>query len=150
MFFLSVRISKRKIFSVAVISLVIGLLFFSFYKNCLHDNKDADTFEKRVAYLSEFNIDISNCEETVTDILLPDKNDTSFIKYNALQTCCGFDLFRYGGCLVKRYSYPLSNTNKTVSLIVLEGNVIGGDVFDTESYEYKAFCSGELNGDYTD
>lgn len=150
MFFLSIRLSKRKLLSAAAAVIVLVLVCFSFYKSISSTNPNADTFEKRSAFLSDFGFDITGCKETVTELLLPDKEDAVLIRYNKLQSICGFDLLPYCNKPVKRYSYVIEDNKKIISLIVADGCVIGGDILDAECYEYMPLCGGEINGSDTD
>ena len=150
MFYLSVRLSKQKILFLAAAVSIAVFLCFSFYKSASGTEPNGDTFEKRAVFLYEFGFDISNCEESEAEVVLPDKDDSKVLNYNKLQLCCGFDLLPYCQKTVNRYSYSLPADKKVVSIIVANGAVVGGDILDTDRYEYMPLCGGELNGENTD
>ena len=76
-------------------------------------------------------------------LIIPPEFDEVYEKYNAIQKEQGFDLTKYQGKRVKRWTYAIKNYPGYAAdsgcihanLLVYEGQVIGGDV-----------CSVELNG----
>ena len=85
--------------------------------------------------------------ETV-QVKVPRRFDTLYETYNAVQLEGGFNLAKYGGRTVTRYSFRVTDVpesmNKplgtaTVSVLVYKGKVIGGDLYD-EGGEGNVVC----------
>lgn len=102
--------------------------------------KGVKTNEDRIAYLSQFGWTTTPEALTVEELKIPDVFDASFDEYLATQTKQGFDLSKYTGKTVKRYTYGIQNypgdlKNIMVSLLVYKNNVIGGEVFQADTGE---------------
>ena len=68
--------------------------------------------------------------------MIPEEFDDRYTNYLALQSEQGFDLSKYQGKRVKRYTYEITNypsgeTGVQVSLLIYRNTVIGGEVFTT-------------------
>ena len=68
-------------------------------------------------------------------VSIPSEFDDVYENYNALQREAGFDLKKYSGKNVWRYSYRVTNMGTTqeirANLLVYQDKVIGGDVMST-------------------
>ncbi len=86
----------------------------------------------RVEYLTELGWQVSGDPQT-EELLIPEMLDASYQDYLALQAEQGFDLTRYQGQRVKRYTYEITNYPGGVqgvqaSLLIYRNRVIGGQV----------------------
>lgn len=93
----------------------------------VRDNDD------RVAYLTGLGWTVSGQPIATEELLIPDTFDENYASYLALQESQGFDLTKYCGKRVKRYTYEITNyptgeTGIQVSLLVYKNKVIGGEV----------------------
>ena len=93
----------------------------------IRDNDD------RVAYLNELGWTVSAEPIATEELLIPDHFDDTYSDYLALQEGQGFDLSRYCGKRVKRYTYEITNyptgeAGFQVALLVYRSTVIGGEV----------------------
>lgn len=149
MFVYSVKSSKIKmaILVLLVVLLVLAMLLVT----RLHQPAEADSelnikaenAEQRVAFLSQFGWSFDEDPVEVAEVIIPPEFDEVYEKYNAIQKAQGFDLTKYQGKRVKRWTYAIKNYPGYpadsgcihANLLVYEGQVIGGDV-----------CSVELNG----
>jgi len=96
------------------------------------------TNEDRIAYLEQFGWTVTPEAVTVEEVQIPETFDSSLDEYLALQKEQGFDLSKYAGKKVKRYTYSITNypgdaTNILAGLLIYKNGVIGGDVFSSES-----------------
>ena len=69
----------------------------------------------------------------IQELLIPQEMDESYTEYLALQTSQGFDLNKYAGKRVKRYTYevlnyPTGETGVQVNLLICKNTVVGGEV----------------------
>lgn len=102
----------------------------------------AETNDSRIAFLSGFGWDVSEEPVEVREVIIPNEFDETYTKYNEIQKSQGFDLKSYAGSRAKRWTYKINNYqgyegDDTIraNLLVLDGNIIGGDV-----------CSVKLDG----
>lgn len=93
----------------------------------VRDNDD------RVSYLTQLGWIVSPEPVSTEELLIPSQFDESYSSYLELQSSQGFDLSRYCGKRVKRYTYEIKNyptgeSGIQISLLVCKKTVIGGEV----------------------
>jgi len=98
----------------------------------IRDNDD------RVAYLTGLGWTVSSQPIATEELLVPDELDDSYAEYVALQESQGFDLSRYRGKRLKRYTYEITNyptgeTGVQIALLVYRNTVVGGEVLSPVS-----------------
>jgi hypothetical protein len=96
----------------------------------IRDNDD------RLSYLNELGWTVSEQPLSTEELLVPDAFDDSYADYLALQSEQGFDLTRYKGKQVTRYTYeivnyPTGETGVQISLLLYKNTVIGGEVLSS-------------------
>ena len=131
--------SKRmKVFlAVAAVLLVCLILveFTGFGKSylpvsvTLQDDSDLG----RADFLAGYGWEISTVPLEVEQVTVPREFNAVYEQYNDLQRSQGFDLMKYRGKTVTRYTYSILNYPQEVkgvraNLLVYKGAVIGGDV----------------------
>ena len=99
--------------------------------------KGVKTNEDRVAYLESYGWQVSPEPAAVEELLIPDVFDESYTQYLELQAAQGFDLTKYQGKRVKRYTYevinyPTGEAGIQAGLLVYKNTVIGGDVLSPQ------------------
>ena len=102
----------------------------------------AASAEERIAFLRQFGYEVDESSEEVTEVIIPEEFDEVYSAYNEIQLQQGFDLTKYAGKRVKRWTYTVTNYPGyegklciRANMLVLDNRVIGGDV-----------CSVELDG----
>lgn len=95
--------------------------------------KDIKTNEDRVAYLGEYGWQVKQEPLTTQELIIPQEFDESYTDYLTLQSEQGFDLTKYAGKRVKRYTYEITNyptgqTGVQVNLLIYKNTVVGGEV----------------------
>lgn len=149
MFVYSVKSSKIKM--ILLVLLVVLLVLAMLLVTRLHQPAEADNAlnvkaenaEQRVAFLSQFGWSFEEDPVEVAEVIIPPEFDEVYESYNTIQKDQGFDLTKYQGQRVKRWTFAIKNYPGyaadsgciRANLLVYEGQVIGGDV-----------CSVELNG----
>lgn len=94
----------------------------------------AETNEERLAYLAQRGWEVDAEPVETLHLQLPEEfQDTEYDAYNALQLSQGFDLRKYAGLSVVRYTYTVKNypdRNDTVqlNLYCCEDIIVAGDV----------------------
>lgn len=110
----------------------------------------ARTESDRAAYLAGLGWEVTGLP-TTEEVALPETFGTEYEEYLALQTAGGFDLLPYAGQTVTRYSYPIGNYptgTDTVfaDLLVLEGEIIGGELRSAELDGFMAPLTAREEG----
>ena len=87
----------------------------------------------RVDYLKEWGWQVSPEATGVEELQLPEEFGPEYEQYLALQSDQGFDLTKYTGKRVRRYTYdvlnhPTGETGVVAHLLVYKNTVIGGEV----------------------
>lgn len=86
-----------------------------------------------VQYLASYGWEVDSSGAVVEEVTLPETFDASYDSYLACQHACGFAPEDYAGKTVLRWTYPVTNypTGEGAvyaDLLLLEGEIIGGDI----------------------
>ena len=89
--------------------------------------------EDRIDYLTDYGWDVSPEPVAVQELLIPTEMDESYQDYLTLQTQQGFDLEKYAGKRLKRYTYELYNypsgeSGIQANLLLYRNTVVGGEI----------------------
>lgn len=95
--------------------------------------KRVRTAEDRASYLEHFGWKVSPEPSSVEELKIPEEFDDRYREYLELQASQGFDLSKYAGKRVKRYTYSIENyptgeTGIVANLLIYKNTVIGGEV----------------------
>lgn len=148
MFVISIKPTFKKIFTTilsmfivvfAIAILVDGGNTMAAGKR-LNDVNSVSTNKERVTYIKKFGWIINEEACEIVDVKIPAEFNDVYEKYNKLQKSQGFNLEKYKGNLVKRYTYEVLNyKNETefirANLLIYNNTVIASDI-----------CSLKLDG----
>lgn len=103
----------------------------------LPEPKGVKTNQDRIDYLSAYGWQVSEEPLSTQELLIPEEMDDSYSDYLALQAQQGFDLRKYAGKRVKRYTYeilnyPTGETGVQANLLIRKNTVIGGEVLSPQ------------------
>ncbi len=146
MFIITAKLSLRRLAlgSAAVLLLCCGLFAVSRRPDVqptaaaqsicvkgLHSNSD------RVEYLTSLGWEVQEEPISCQELVIPSEFDETYAQYVALQSEQGFDLSKYAGKRVKRYTYHITNhptgeDNVQVNLLLYRGTVVGGEVLSPQ------------------
>lgn len=95
--------------------------------------KHIRTNDDRLAYLGGLGWQVSSQPIATEELLIPEEFDDSYAGYLKLQEDQGFDLGRYRGKRVKRYTYQLTNYPAQdepvqIALLIYKNKVVGGQI----------------------
>lgn len=101
--------------------------------SALPSPKGVRSNQDRVDYLSAYGWEVSQEPTATQELLIPQEMDDSYTEYLALQNGQGFDLQKYAGKRVKRYTYeifnyPTGETGVQANLLICKNTVVGGEV----------------------
>ena len=141
MLIVTAKMPKRKLsLGVAAAALlcccVIALNFGQVWEasaSALPSPKGVKSNQDRVDYLSAYGWQVSDEPVATQELLIPEEMDDSYTEYLALQNSQGFDLQKYAGKRVKRYTYevlnyPTGETGVQANLLICKNTVVGGEV----------------------
>ena len=100
--------------------------------------KGVKTAEDRIAYLEGYGWLVKEEPIAIEELLIPEELDESYTQYIALQNGQGFELEKYCGKRVKRYTYEITNyptgeTGVQVGILLYKNTVVGGEVLSVRS-----------------
>lgn len=95
--------------------------------------KGIKTNEDRIAYLGEYGWQVKEEPLSTQELIIPREFDETYTDYLTLQSEQGFDLEKYAGKRVKRYTYEITNyptgeQGVQVNLLMSKHTVVGGEV----------------------
>ncbi len=144
MFVVSLKSSKLKI--ALFITFVVAVCIFSlviFGKDYSSSvvaeggiSLRASNEKQRTAFLSQLGWDFEIEPAQVREVTIPEEFDEVYEKYNELQKEQSFDLEKYKGQKVKKWTFDINNFPGhegedglvQANLLIYKGNVIGGDI----------------------
>lgn len=148
MFILSLKPNKKKIlaytliFAITIISTTLIMGNNAITTGTKITNTKASNNKERIIFLEQFEWEVSKEPIEIVEVVIPNKFNDVYNEYNKIQKKQGFDLSKYKGKRVKRYTYQVTNyPSKTddntirANIIIYNSEVIGGDI-----------CSIKLNG----
>jgi hypothetical protein len=139
MFIASVRFSALKVAAVLLaLGVIIAAAFWTKSRVVVQVDATAKysgitTNEKRVQFLGSYGWKVDENPMEVVELTIPQTFSAVYKNYNALQKKQGFDLSRYAGKRVKRWTYKVTNypgvTDEVhANLLIYNDVVIGGDI----------------------
>ena len=145
MFIYSVRASTIKFFFVIALVLVLLVSVVTVgAEDAIYTSAEGGqinyggikTREDRIAFISQFGIEVDPDSESSDDYKLPENLDRALSGYNQLQIAQGLNLTKYVNKKVTHYSYRVTNSKKTgeiyVNLLIHKQKVVACDVSSTE------------------
>lgn len=138
MFFVKLRLSKRRTLVFAVCSIFVLICAF-----CVGYKSEYKTPQSAVAYndaedirnyLTSFELELG--EMTVDKIFVPYEFNDVYINYNLIQQSQGFDLSDFKGKDLTRYTaqitnYPDFSGDVFAEVLVFNKKIVGADIYST-------------------
>ena len=88
----------------------------------------------KIAEMLGWQVDTEPLE--IEEVIIPDKFDEVYSKYNELQKASGFDLEKHRGDKCKRYCYKVKNykgeDDVVMNMLIYKNKLIGGDISSRE------------------
>lgn len=150
-----VSVSKNKIKKSIITAIVVIVLSFSLVmliksvgniqssSTNVSSSLTVASEEDLLKFISFHGWEVDTQPAEVRDVIIPETFDEVYSNYNQIQIQQGFNLEKYAGQRVKRWTYIVRNYPETspeddyirINILVSDNNVIGGDV-----------CSVKLDG----
>ena len=137
------NLKKSLIIGALVVVLSLFLVFFlkginyAQQTTVTKDNSLIVTTEDDIlTFISRYGWQVDEEPLEVRDVIIPETFDEVYNNYNKIQVEQGFNLEKYAGQRVKRWTYTVRNYPETssiddyvrINILVCDGIVIGGDV----------------------
>lgn len=145
MMFMTAKVDKKKILiALAAVAAVIVLLVLLFSggsepaQPTASGQLSANANDGRVAFLEGHGWTVSNAPVESGQVRIPQPGNQVFDRYNQLQLSQGYDLSSFAGKTALRYVYKVNNYPDATdpvyaTLLVYDGQIIGGDITDTSA-----------------
>ena len=152
LFVVSVSSRKFKKIGIVVVAVMLVMGVVTIY-SCFSDTNNSinkSTATNNVVegtsgilgFISSFGWEVINEPDDVREVIIPVEFDDVYKNYNEIQISQGYDLEKYAGERVKKWSFTITNYPEyeecdyiKINILVFDGKVIGGDV-----------CSVKLDG----
>ena len=112
MFIITAKCSKRRVVKILLIFALLLSLFLAL-RACRHSSPPpviaAGTNEERIAYLASLGWEVNDQPIETLSVTLGETLEEPYLSYNDLQLSQGFDLTRYCGQTLSRYTYVVTN-----------------------------------------
>ncbi len=141
----TLRLKPKTIFGLILIVTGVVVIAVTFFANHVESSRPAAgsvllaTEQERADYLTTLGWQFSPTFEE-KQVRIPAEFNETYTRYNEIQKSQGFDLEKYKGKTVTVYTYNILNypayENKDyilANLIVLDGELIGGDICSTSA-----------------
>ncbi len=140
MFVLSFKMTKTKL--TMVIFSCVALIAFATtfidngagYQTVVQTGVKASSNEDRLSFLNSFGWQIDNEPSEIIEVIIPNEFDSVYDKYNSIQKGQGYDLSKYKGKRIKRYTYVVKNyptqqeSTVNANILICDNKIIGGDI----------------------
>ena len=105
--------------------------------SALPSPKGVKSNQDRIEYLSAYGWQVSEEPLSTQELLIPEEMDESYAQYLELQNGQGFNLQKYAGKRVKRYTYEVLNSptgekGVQANLLIRKNTVVGGEVLSPQ------------------
>ncbi len=130
--------TKKHIAVIATIASMVILLFI--FSNSSSESvsviktKGIVTGDLRTRFLEEIGLTVEKNDYDYKEVTIPPEFDEVYHQYNQLQKKDGFDLEKYAGKTVDKFTYTVKrypgyeNEKVYVNLLIYKGRIIGGDI----------------------
>ncbi len=124
-----ITLTRKKLFLMLCLAIAVLLVLLQVV-SVKAEKIDVSTNAKRVEYIKSLGVTLSSEDSTDKQIVIPQKFNDVYEKYNELQQEAGFDLTDFKGKNVTVYTYSCAG-ERVVNLMVYNGKLIGGDIAET-------------------
>ncbi len=142
MYIVSLRLNIKKVLSVIAALCIVIAVFCVALPQKSSDvlsskvNTTAKTTQDHIDFLNSYGYNIYEKPVQIQEIVIPQEFSADYEKYNELQKISGFDLSRYKGYRVKKYTYkvldyPNSSDEVVANIFIYADKIIGGDICST-------------------
>ncbi len=142
MLVVSFKLDKTKLLATtAALCLVLAVMCVALPKRAndvLNSNvsTSAKSTEEHIDFLNSYGYTVVENPMQIQEILIPTEFSEEYNTYNEYQKLSGFDLTKYKGYRIKKYTYKVtdyaeSKDEVVANLMIYNNKIIGGDISST-------------------
>ena len=151
MFVLSIQAKKKwGIVVVAAGVLLLALIVIPKLQPDLSGGIPGETNSQRVTFLAQYGWEVEEEPVEIRDVTIPEEFDQVYQQYNGVQKSQGMDLTPYAGKNCRQWIYQVNNYPEEgtvrATILVYEGQIIGGDISSTELDGFLCGFAGQGGG----
>lgn len=151
MFVLSIQAKKKwGIVVVAAGVLLLALIVIPKLQPDLSGGIPGETNSQRVTFLAQYGWEVEEEPVEIRDVTIPEEFDQVYQQYNGVQKSQGMDLTPYAGKTCRQWIYQVNNYPEEgtvrATILVYEGQIIGGDISSTELDGFLCGFAGQGGG----
>ena len=151
MFVLSIQAKKKwGIVVVAAGVLLLALIVIPKLQPDLSGGIPGETNSQRVTFLAQYCWEVEEEPVEIRDVTIPEEFDQVYQQYNEVQKSQGMDLTPYAGKTCRQWIYQVNNYPEEgtvrATILVYEGQIIGGDISSTELDGFLCGFAGQGGG----
>lgn len=135
-------VKKLIVITLSIVIAVSAIVLFEVrfkeqnYKNGIETVGTGRSASSQVlAFISTFGWEVNEEPDEVREVVIPAEFDEVYSNYNAIQKKQGYDLLKYAGKRVKRWTYTVLNYPGyeeeefiKINVLMCDNEIIGGDV----------------------
>jgi len=142
MYVVSVKLNSRKLLSViAALCIAVAILCVTIPQKSsdVLTSKVSNigkTTQQHIDFLNAYGYNITEKPIQIQEIIIPQQFSSEYEKYNEYQKLSGFDLAKFKGFRVKKYTYKVldykeSSDEVVANVLIYNNKIIGGDICST-------------------
>lgn len=90
------------------------------------------------SYINSFGLEVDKLQVVQDEIIVPELFNEVYENYNNIQISQGFDLTKYKGLVLKRYTFPVTNypekqQNVFVEILLYQNSIVAADIYSTNA-----------------
>ena len=138
MFIISAKFTRKQLvllFAACGAAVILIIMLVSVFRagSAIPGYSGVKTREDRLTFIRSFGWETDGADECEATVMIPERFDEVYERYNRMQIEQGLDLRYLVGREVKRYSYPILNhpsgeEGVRITLLIYKDKVVAGDV----------------------
>ena len=139
MFAVNIRFSKIKLILFICAAVVMAVLIIAVYNKSQKQQAIkpvCNNEQEIISYIASFGVTVATDSVKVDTVIVPSEFNEVYTNYNKLQIEQGFDLTKYKGKQLTRYTFSVTNYSQEgfdvfAEILLYDNKVVAADVYST-------------------
>ena len=139
MFAVNIRVSKIKLILFICAAVVMAVLIIAVYNKSQKQQAIkpvCNNEQEIISYIASFGVTVATDSVKVDTVIVPSEFNEVYTNYNKLQIEQGFDLTKYKGKQLTRYTFSVTNYSQEgfdvfAEILLYDNKVVAADVYST-------------------
>lgn len=139
MFAVNIRVSKIKLVLFICAAVVMAVLIIAVYNKSQKQQAIkpvCNNEQEIISYIASFGVTVATDSVKVDTVIVPSEFNEVYTNYNKLQIEQGFDLTKYKGKQLTRYTFSVTNYSQEgfdvfAEILLYDNKVVAADVYST-------------------